>query len=160
MTQYELQIQVAIMRDCLGRLHHKAAVTNSQYLLVGEADLISVTKAGLVHEFEIKCSRGDYNREFKQKVWKHHTLARSHMLRCPNYFWFVTRDFEIEPPDYAGWILADTKNNGQGRDLVLREQKPAPRLHTGKWGDDKVAKMARLLSFRLLKQYDGRLHGG
>lgn len=154
------------MSECLHHLQHKAVIPNSTQLMWSEVDLLSVTKAGLVHEFEIKCTRSDYNRELGDnhrynKAFKHQRLRdggkwykdTSHI---PNYFWFVTYKFEIDPPEYAGWMLIDEVKWSWEKDVKLRVvvRKKAPRLHQGKWDDKKVARLARLLSFRLLKQYE------
>jgi hypothetical protein len=152
----EREIQVDLMWHFLNRKHHVAAVPNSTMLLYDEADLLTVTKAGLVHEFEIKISMADYNREFKNKERKHLRLQNkgASWLRkrnMPNYFWFVTYGIEIEPPSYAGWIIV-------GEDVPkwqrISVKKNAPRLHSDKWIDSDVARIARLLSFRLLKEYE------
>ena len=152
----ERTIQQYLMSEVLNGKNHVAAVPNSQYLLLTEADLLSVTRAHLVHEFEIKCSVSDYNRDFKSKVWKHMVLKsqgamRSRRGRCPNYFWFVTYDFDIDPPEYAGWIKAVPRPYDST--LALQYKKQAPRLHENKWDDAQVAKIARLLSFRLLGEW-------
>jgi hypothetical protein len=156
----EKVIQELLMRDCLFTRHHKALIPNSTQLLWSEADLLSVTKAGFVHEFEIKCSRADYNRELGNnnkynKKSKHRRLQNpgkySNKERIPNYFWFVTYGFEIEPPDHAGWILVEELEHTKS--LYYCERKKAPRLHNDKWDDGKIAKIARLLSFRLLNYY-------
>ncbi len=151
----ERTIQIRLMEEVLSNKNHKVAVPNSTMLLYHEADLLSVTKAGLVHEFEIKLAKSDYNREFKKKKRKHWFLENAKRpgasRAVANYFWFVTYDLDIEPPEYAGWIKV-TPVNGVDR-LRLWEKKPAPRIHGDKWDAAKVARIARLLSFRLLKEY-------
>ena len=76
----------------------------------------------------------------------------------PNYFWFVTYLFEIEPPAYAGWILVEPvtfdSKYPDGVPHALVTKKRAPRLHPLKWDDAKIAKIARLLSYRLLKEFE------
>ena len=161
-------IQTLLLRRVLNRSNHIAAVPNSTQLLYGEADLLSVTKAGLVHEFEIKCSRADYNRDFKTKPWKHQMLADPSIYigrRIANYYWFVTFGFEIEPPAYAGWMTVDPIPESyewyheEGITHWLSQKKNAPRLHKRKWDDAKIAKIARLLSYRLLKEYENNAPG-
>ncbi len=144
----EKQIQTLLMREMVVRRQHKAAIPNSRELLWHEADLITVTKAGLVHEFEIKRTMADYRREFRTKQGKHQIIKSVAYNSCPNYFWFVTL-FDIDPPDYMGWIKLDPSDR-----YPINYKKEAPRLHGRKWGDEKVAKMARLLSFRLLSEYE------
>lgn len=151
----ERTIQIRLMEEVLSNKNHKAAITNSTMLLYNEADLLSVTKAGLVHEYEIKLTKSDYNREFKKKKSKHWYLKNAKRFGdsriVANYFWFVTYDFDIEPPEYAGWIKLTPV---VGVDwLRLWRKKQAPRIHGNRWDDAKVARIARLLSFRLLKEY-------
>lgn len=159
----EKYIQMLLMQDCLHGRQHKIAVPNSTQLMWGEVDLLSVTKAGLVHDFEIKCSKSDYNREIGpnhkyNKQGKHwrlqhpETYANYNPSPVPNYFWFVTYGFEIEPPDYAGWMTVEEW--GYTKKLGLIERKKAPMLHRGKWNDSQIVKIARLLSYRLLKVYE------
>ena len=156
----ERQIQILLMSSRLNHLNHVAAMPNSTMLLRNEADLITVTRAGLVHEFEIKISRSDYNRDFTHKETKHWFLKgsfdkgnRSPGYKIANYFWFVTYGFEIEPPEYCGWIEVYEYEHAPG-EYGMRERIVAPRLHMRKWDDKKVAKIARLLSFRLLTEYE------
>ena len=147
-------IQLLLMKEVMLNKKHIAAVPNSTVLLVSEADMLSVTKARYVHEYEIKISMADYRRELFSK--KNGKLAKHGMLKYlherkstgrisaiyPNYFWFVTYELEIEPPPYAGWILVTGKN--------LEYKKSAPRLHKQPWPERKVSRIAKLLSFRLM----------
>lgn len=162
----ERYIQMLLMDEYLRRRNHVVAVPNSRDLMWSEVDLLSITKAGFAHEFEIKCSRADYNREIGEnhkynKANKHWRLqnpgayANYSPPKVPNYFWFVTLQFEIEPPPYAGWILVDEWWPAwlDEPTLSIYVKKNAPRLHRGKWSDTEIAKIARLLSFRLLKAY-------
>ncbi len=152
----ERQIQVALMREYLSR-HHILTIPNSNSLFYHEADLLSVTKARYVHEFEIKISLKDYRHEFKYKPGKHARLSTAYTKKwsrsIPNYFWFVTT-FELdEVPSYAGHIVVNSRVV-HGRTLTsLHYRRQAPRLHSSKWPQAKIVKVARLLSFRLLKEY-------
>jgi hypothetical protein len=154
----ERDIQIMLTEEFLVGRNHIASVPNSTQLLRGEVDLLSVTKAGLVHEFEIKRTRSDYTRELKTKLYKHQNLALGDTLSTrwlPNYFWFVTLDFDIEPPLYAGWIKVKkySPSHWTGKTHHLHEIKKAPRIHSDKWDHKRVASIARLLSFRLLNAY-------
>ncbi len=167
----ERSIQILLMQEYLAGRNHVVAVPNSTQLLRGEVDLLTVTKAGFVNEFEIKCTRADYTRDFRTKRYKHQELELQYggyTAWLPNYFWFVTLEFEIEPPAYAGWIQVKRYTEDETPpykyvddewvpDLStthhLSEVKRAPRLHKSKWDAERIAKIARLLSFRLLKAY-------
>lgn len=141
------------MHWCLTRKRHMLVIPNSQYLVQAEADVLSVTYSGLVHEYEIKVSNTDYNREFTSKTKKvKHSRLQKRSERGPNYFWFVTYDFVIEPPDYAGWIIARPLPSNNY--LLLTIKKEAPKLHKRKWDDRRMAKAGRLLGFRLIKEYE------
>ena len=114
----------------------------------GQADLISVTKARFSHEYEIKCSKADFKRDFKDKVRKHKALA-SGKGRIPNYFWFVThfeKDNNIVIPKYAGHI----RLTGNERGVILL--KPAPRLHPKKLNKRYDEYVARGLMIRYWTQ--------
>lgn len=129
-----------------------------------EVDLLTITKTRFAHEFEIKCSKADYNRELGNnhkynKQTKHWRLQNPSQYKSkkhiPNYFWFVTHGFEIDPPEYAGWIKVEEYKHYPG-EYTLYVAKNAPRIHSVKWKDADVAKIARLLSFRLLRFYTGK----
>jgi hypothetical protein len=115
---------------------HVLAVPNCKALYPrGESDLISVTEAGLVHEFEIKTSKSDYLREFRDKEYKHEVLEQSgreiwdkeefESKDIPNYFWFATdRELceRIEVPEYAGLLCVGSSG--------VKTVKKAPRRHS------------------------------
>lgn len=145
----ESVIQAVLLRYTLDEKHHVLAVPNSTVLFNWEADLVSVTKAGLVHEYEVKLSLADYRRDFGKK-WKHASL-QDQMWRSPNYFWYVTSGFEIEPPEYAGWLeIVDTRS---GRGLIVHNHKEAPRLHSKKVTEKQTETIGHLLAYRLKNLY-------
>ena len=112
-------------------MSHRNIIPNVK-MKFGNADLVSFTTAGFMHEHEIKLSRADFRADFRQKHLKHKVLslkkpkpdydeiyefARYRYHRklwdeitfplIPNYFWFVTIDDIVEYediPEYAGWI--------------------------------------------------------
>ncbi len=153
----ERLIQACLMREYLSR-NHILTIPNSNSLFYHEADLLSVTKARFVHEFEIKISLSDYRREFKHKPGKHARLSTAYGKKwnrsIPNYFWFVTT-FELDDvPTYAGHIVVNSRTYRNRTFLSLNYRRQAPRLHAVKWPQVTIAKVARLLSFRLLKEYE------
>lgn len=121
----ETTIQEHLYQWCAAK-NHPVTIDNCGACTIGKADLLSVTKARLVHEFEIKCSVGDFRREFEAKDTKHRRLARAdnRLMSLPNYFWFTStagllpRD---EIPEYAGLMIVDESG--------CREEKAAPRIH-------------------------------
>lgn len=139
--------------------------------VMGEADLISVTKARYVHEVEIKRSREDFRRDFRQKEDKHKALEQGYRrvrewrsrpdetIVYANYFWFAWPEGlvnEDQIPEYAG--LLEVKDNArvvesryidrQARPPTVMETKKAPRLNTEKIDDDAFMYIARGLSAR------------
>lgn len=86
---------------------HPVIVPNLQYG-PGEADLLSVSRSGLVYEHEIKVSRADFKADFRCKKDKHLWLKNAKKWkgesermqkfkkypnyvfpRCANYFYYV-----------------------------------------------------------------------
>lgn len=130
-----------------------------------EMDLLSVNRSGFTNEYEIKLSRSDYLKD-RLKKEKHESLINAYQIsrmkkgwiasgNIPNYFWYVTHDFEIsDPPDYAGWITIEEKERRDGFCyLALSIKKKAPRLHAGKVDGDKLIMLGRLVSYRLSHAY-------
>ena len=127
-------------------ISHRFVLPNNSTILRWEADLISMTNSKYVHEYEIKLNIHDYKADFKK--FKHHYLNGSiPNYYMPNYFWYATYDFEIEPPEYAGWFYI----NEQG---VLRMKKKAPLLHKNKLLDTKINLALKGLSYRISNIYD------
>jgi hypothetical protein len=126
-----------------------------------EADLLSMTKSYLLHEFEIKTTRSDWvkeKRSIENKSDDGCKLRRAYALSkqlnekmdlgiAPNYFWLcapsnVVREEEI--PDYAGLIeVYDFRKKTR-----IRVIKDAPRLHDGKASDKIMYNMMRSLNFK------------
>jgi hypothetical protein len=144
----ESYVQAALMWWCLDVKNHYTVEPNTAMIYRWEADLLSVTKAGFVHEFEVKISKSDYREDFK-KVDKHIVL-RDRSVAGPNYFWYATFAFDIEPPEYAGWIRI-LPNPKQLFDCTV--MKPAPLLHKNKIEPAKLMKIAHLLAWSLKAMY-------
>lgn len=141
----EAAAQARLMQWTLDGCNHSLAVPNPTTIYPWECDLLSVTRAELVHEFEIKRTAADYRADFENKTNKHKLLTEHVARWIPNYFWFVTCDLEIQPPSYAGWIyLIDT-----GRRINLRVKASAPRLHRDHLSEKDQATLGRLACYRL-----------
>jgi hypothetical protein len=111
-----------------------------------------VTKARLVHEFEIKCTVADFHRDFEDKDTKHKRLGRAdnRLMSLPNYFWFATPPDLLDRedlPDYAGLMVVD--------EAGCSEAKPAPRIHSDNLSD----KDRRYIERGLTHRYWGRRTG-
>ena len=77
-----------------------------------EADLVGVTKAQYLNEFEIKVSKQDFERDFGKKKHYHFRRPNAYM-KMPNYFWYVA-PIEAIPlciPDYAGLMEVIERNS-------------------------------------------------
>ena len=142
-------IQAVLMRWLMNVKNHEYIIPNSNQFFSWEADLISVTKSDLVHEFEIKLNIYDYRADAKKS--KHARLGRD--FASPAYFWYATYDFEITPPDNAGWILI-TKDNKNG--WVVSVKKDAPMLNRWKIDQRRRDQITRLLSWRLANFYENQ----
>lgn len=80
--------------------NYQCVIPNSNQFFSWEADLIAINRSWLISEFEIKLNMADYKRDATKH--KHHFIGNQD--RAPAYFWYVTYDFDIEPPIHAGWI--------------------------------------------------------
>ena len=141
----EQVMQGVLMRYVLDEKSHQTAIPNMTTLYNWEADLLSVTRADLVHEYEIKLTAADYRRDFHDKKFKHISLQNEAYHR-PNYFWYVTYQLDIEPPDYAGWMAIEPS-------LRIVIKRDAPRLHSGKIMESQKQDIGRLLAYRLKNVY-------
>lgn len=137
-------LQNALFRDLDGRRHHLIAPNVN--LFGWESDLLSVTKTSLICEYEIKCSRSDFQADF-QKVAKHSMLRlRAEPEFMPAYFYYaVPRDLidKSEVPEYAGLIYVYP---------VLQYIKRAPRLHAAKISERHITYIHRGLMVRFWKE--------
>ena len=148
----EAHAQAALMRWTLDDLNHSIAVPNSKSVYPWECDLLSVTRAGYVHEYEIKLSRADFLAD-KKKRRKHQVLANAFYPhhRLPIYFWYVTYELvDLEIPEYAGWIELYAYG---GDALYTRIKKPAPRLHKTKVTEKQRDTLVRANAYRLKNMY-------
>ncbi len=144
----EATLQAVLMYWAMVEKNHDFVVPNSNTIFWWEADLLTFTKSRFVHEFEVKLNIYDYRADAK-KLGKHQSLKQG-VGTIPNYFWYATTDFEIEPPEYAGWIkIINDKEHGWKVVVV----KDAPRLHNKKTNDRQREAVARILSHHLRRQY-------
>lgn len=144
--------------------NHKWQSPNA-YLFEWESDFISVTRAGLVHEFEIKVSRSDYLADFKKHKHARQVLqtgkmkivshvpgwTREYDCARPNYFWYVIPEGLVhveEIPDYAGLLTVVWLDLYDGPLPVLSEKKRAPRLHREKATDRQLLQLGQKAVFR------------
>lgn len=141
----ERLIQNLIWKDCDRRRHR--LMTPNTTLLGWESDMISVTKAGLIVEYEVKISRGDFRADFKKirhRILDTAQIGEQH--RGATYFYYVVpRDMVsvAEVPEHAGLIYAHP---------VFQIVKPAPRLHSNKITDHQRQWLERSLIHRYWRE--------
>lgn len=160
----EQLLQSLMMQRALVDLKHQVVLPNDTSFYGWESDLLTINKSGLVNEFECKISRADYLRDkhkYKFKIFEDHkrqvVTHQAEVIKgynkawIPNYFWYVTLDFDIEPPQYAGWLKVTYNQKHAWYDVTTI--KTAPRLHTEKPQERLVKIASRLLSFKLMNVY-------
>ena len=155
MEMTETSAQYALYSRAL-RLKHYPVVPNV-YLFHEESDLISVTPAGYIHEYEIKLSRSDFTADFRNKrrhrfyadLEKQEKYWAMDMLRewkRPSYFWFVVPPgliTESDVPAYAGLIYVGDSHWG-GADVI----KPGPKLGREKITVAQSETLTRSMTYR------------
>ena len=181
----EKQMQAILMNWVMGEKNHQWAAPNLTPLYHWEADLVSSTKAGLLHEYEIKVSRADFLADAK-KIEKHSDLVHRYLngskprtqprndyermlikaglsiptARTPNYFWYAVNGFEVEARevvDYAG-LLRVIWRERCGRHVV-EVVRTAPRLHRGKVEGGDILRVNRWLAYKLKNMYSHHYNG-
>jgi hypothetical protein len=86
----ERLIQNLIFRDCDSRRHR--FMTPNTTLFGWESDMIAATKAGLLIEYEVKISRGDFRadlKKFRHRWLDAGTVKHNIGDRGPSYFYYV-----------------------------------------------------------------------
>lgn len=103
---------------------HSPVCQNVKFLLTHwEMDVMSVSKSGMVHEFEVKISRSDFKADLKKKkqVYYSQEIVKEWL---PNYFSYVCPVNMIKPeelPKHAGLYYCDNE--------TINEIKRPKRLH-------------------------------
>jgi hypothetical protein len=120
---------------------------------LAECDVISISKANYIYEYEIKISRADYKKDFikekhSQMIRENHTkIVKGEMMYLsPNYFNFITPRGLIsleEVPEYAGLIYIN-------EDLTFDIIKKPLLLHKTKASPQFIRKLAHNLSCKLV----------
>ncbi len=141
----ERSMQNRLYADLISR-KHRFIVPNTT-VFGWESDLISVTGAGYVHEYEIKISRSDFKADLKKS--RHRRLVQDgtkKYYRGPAYFYYaVPRDMVRvdEVPDYAGLIFVYP---------MMQIIKKAPRLNKNKISQMQTAWLQRSIMARFWKE--------
>lgn len=101
-------------------------IINNVYFFENESDVLLIRKSGVILNFEIKTSRGDFKADFK-KPW-HQSLLNRDKEKTPNYFSYVCTENLIrldECPEYAGLYYVS-------EDGRIKEIKKPIKLHSYK----------------------------
>jgi len=145
----ESTIQSALYRE-MSQKGHSYIIPNI-YLGYEESDLISVTKAGYINEYEIKLTRSDFRADFKKH--KHNRL-KNNLKQWRSCFWFVAPVGLIklgEIPDYAGHIEVRERRAGSLRQIICFERKRAKRFKAKKLSGYQKAQICNSLMIRFWK---------
>lgn len=137
MTESKMQ---EILNQYLYKLKHKY-ITENVYVWSWESDMISVTEAGYIKEYEIKLSKSDFKQDFKKKV-KHNLLEMPKAIYKPSQFYYVIHGFKLnidEVPEYAGLLKVFGDDN-----CYINIIKPAPKI-----SDQKVTEYIKRTLFEV-----------
>lgn len=103
----EKEIQMILLRCLPARKYN---LPNFQPYGWYEADILSITQAGYIYEYEIKTSISDFKADFKNKRYKHMLLdgkLKKSYENIPRKFFFVCPEGLLDVndiPPYAGLI--------------------------------------------------------
>jgi hypothetical protein len=124
----------------------------------GKGDVMEVSAAGYLTEYEVKLSRNDFARDrrkllvLRDDIWvPKHQLLRERDVRGPNRFFFCAPYGLLNPdaiPEWAGLCELLRGNDGHYRPFV---RKDAPLLHT--------CKVPRAVEECALRAAQSRFHG-
>jgi len=137
--------------------NHRFITPNSCNIFPWEVDLLSVTRAGYFHEFEIKITLADFKAD-SRKQRKHQKLKLG-TQHIPKYFWYVIYGFELQAedvPGHAGLIeIAPNKSCWYlGYPRVLKE---APKLNGRKITEKEKERLCQSAYYRFWRENETRL---
>ena len=118
-----------------------------------ESDLLYITKAGYVTEYEIKLSNGDFAADMN-KSRKHEILMNG---GGPTYFYYVCPTGIIHPedvPSYAGLIYVDS-DMGVNEALKCERTKRAKPLSNEEWIEIATKSLKRYWRLRIKNKLRG-----
>lgn len=116
---------------------------NVNYFFGHEMDVCSISKSGLITEFEVKVSKSDFKADAQKNKWRYFEAKVEKQI--PNYFYYVCPEGLIkveEVPQFAGLIYV--------KDDEVTIIKPSSRIHRLKHDKDKLLmKFCRVQSQRV-----------
>lgn len=111
---------------------------------IHEYDVCSLSKSGIITEFEVKVSRSDFLADKRKEKFTYYSDGKTFYRYAPNKFFYVCMPFLIkldEIPDYAGLIYINTEEETPEVNIV----KDAKYIHRDKSNSEKMKnKMLRL----------------
>ena len=132
---------------------HSPITTHFTGMGLMECDVLSISKADYIYEYEVKISRADFEKDFIKEKHTHiinekytRTRKGSLVYLLPNYFNFVTPKDLIsidEVPDYAGLIYM----NEDSSFTIVKKPKL---LHKTKANEAFIRQVAHNLSCKLI----------
>ena len=147
-----LDIQAAVYRYFYQK-NHQVNAANIYYHKRWESDFLSMSKAGYLHEVEIKLTKSDYKADFKKKrktyggkegKSKHAQIESGALV---SYFWFAMPEGLVEleeVPEYAGVIYV-RKSKGL---LTLHPARPAPKLNKNPIGAEGIRRILQKTTWK------------
>lgn len=140
-------IQTAILSHYFQH-DHIYACTNFEGCGYAEMDVLTISRAGLVHEFEVKISKADFQADFA-KHFKHMNLQHGiKKATLPNRFYYCCPRGMIRPdevPAYAGLMYFGYV----GGEIEFAIIKKAPLLHNERATAQLINRICQTLSTRL-----------
>lgn len=148
----ERQIQKVLKRCFVDKSSNKALIPNIYWFTSEfECDAVMISNQNHLTEFEIKCTKADFENDFRHKEEKHGRLdSMKDISIIPNHFYFVCPEHLIPPnqvPNYAGliYIIKLKGRIGYYAKIILN----APILHKETIPAEQWEKLAMKLLNRL-----------
>lgn len=126
-----------------------------------ECDVLSVSKADYIYEYEVKISKGDFKKDFLKD--KHKRILEKNFIYeekgekyhiVSNYFYFVVPENLVsvdEIPEYSGLMYYVEGKDKQGRDIsYFNVIKKAPILHKVKASNKFIRSLSHQLTCKLV----------
>lgn len=136
---------------------HSPISTHASISGMQECDVLSISKADFIYEYEVKVSRSDFKADFKKP--KHMLINEGKYIKesnkkgikqvwylVPNYFYFVVPENLIsieEVPIYAGLIYVNER-------MIFNTVKKAPIIHKTKASNDFIRDLSHQLTCKLV----------
>ncbi len=132
---------------------HSPITTRFTGMGLAECDVLSISKADYIYEYEIKISRADFKKDFTKQ--KHTNILNENYTKTkkgeviyllPNYFNYVTPRGLVsidEVPEYAGLIYI---NDDQSFEIIKKPKL----LHKTKANNEFIRAVSHNLSCKLI----------